>query len=226
MQGIVVRASWSNIGEGITHPTYYHLRMVPVSGGDNILLSNIDQDDPNITNIPKGSFKGSLYNTAADITVTNTVANMSGSGGIINAMPGWFFTGVQNFTITDYLTSVTFQMQQQTRELNFDISILDDITIGSATIKLEGVAGTMDIMTGELSDASSISVDAAVSGTTLTAKTRLLGIVSGSTQTMTVTVNQAGGGVFPIVVNVSSDLAGFNENKKTPFTLSKELSIP
>jgi hypothetical protein len=128
----------------------------------------------------------------------------------------------------DYTVNV--EMRQQVRELTLALEPAGDAKdlVTGVTASLSGVAGAIGISTGNpVGDAVSVAlVFAKGADGTYYATIRLLG-VTGTEQNLTVTLHYANGhpATQTLVCNLSSPLAAFNADKKTPLTLNAEVLV-
>ncbi len=219
---IVVSVDWSGRGTGVSIPSSHTVRVgtfpaVQMRGDIDTLDRLFDPGDYSVY----------VYNTADRITVnsTGTSATASYSGGTL----GWFFSRAFGVKIEkDQVHTLEVAMTQQVRQL----TLLIEPTGGSAgrvasiTASLSGVAGTFGISDGSHDAPVSVPLTFTriTSGTNAgkwTATTRLLG-VAGASQRLTGTIAFTDG--IPANVtfdsNLTSSLADFNTDKKTPLTLS------
>lgn len=230
---ITVNADWSTTGDGVTVP-----------GNVNIL-----QDGKNVTPTPGGTlplvdpgdYRIVVYNEAEHINVTSqlpvppatkggTLATLPvDADGFVTAMPNWFFSGCIDLKVerdSDY--SHTMQMQQQIRELNFDLTITEGVPsrITSITAQLTGVAGGWDLVANTpYGEAVKVKPVFTHSGAKLIAQVRLFGI-QGASQILTLDLTFTDGRTQKIISNISTQLTGFNANKPQPMTLLGNVQTP
>lgn len=256
--GVFVQPNWSEIGADATISPYFSIRAVSssnqaiLSSGSNSIYIEYEE----VTNnsgikevVEKRTFGGMflpvvpdtynlyVYSHTADIPVTKFSASVAKAAGGINILsaPEWFFLAKGSSTVVaDNLSNFTAIMKPQTRVLNLEIDAAGiSNTIVSASAILEGVAGTLDIDTEELSNPSTTAFNFTVSGNMLTANLRLLGvipsiatIIPSTAQKLTITLNTTDGSgsadVQTIEKYLGSDLANFNTDK-TPLTLRLSL---
>ena len=228
---ITLTTDWSGRGEGIDIPASHHVRANGDEAGKQTFSAHTN-DHPEL--FEPGTHRLHLYHDAAGITVSgNTVSVASVTrAGNINASPDWFFSSAMDVEIeADKVHPVIATMQQQVRELTLVIEPTGGTTdrISSITATLSGVAGSLDIDTGAHGSPS----DVALNFTKITtgadagkwsATVRLLGI-AGAEQKLTGTIAFTGGtpADIPLDSDMTADLAGFNDNKKTPLTLGGQM---
>ncbi len=217
---ITLTTDWSGRGEGIDIPASHHVR----ANGD-------ETGKQTFTALEPGTHRLHLYHDATGITVsgnTVSVASVTRAGGI-DASPDWFFSAAMNVEIeADKVHPVTATMQQQVRELTLIIEPTGGTAdnIESITATLSGAAGSLDIDNGAHGSPS----DVALTFTKITtgadagkwsATVRLLGIAEGAAPQLTGTIAFTGStpADIPLDSDLTSALAGFNDDKKTPLTL-------
>ncbi len=230
---ITVSANWSDVGQGITKPSSYQ-----VAYGSTALTATSDTYTiPNL--FAPGNYTVYFYNAVTGIPVKGTTARVGEttvpqglSGHFIESLPGWFFTGklqagVQKDTNHDF----EVKMHQQVRQLTIVVEPKGETGdhIKSITASLSGVAGTLDIDSEEHGTASDILLDfTKISSGTDAGKwfatVRLLG-VTGSGQRLSGTMAFTGGSPNDITLDsdLTTALANFNADKKTPLTLGGEV---
>jgi hypothetical protein len=160
---------------------------------------------------------------AAGITVEGNTATLASADGLFNTAPGWFFSGAQTLTVVkDADNPVTLDMHQQVGLLTVELPALPLVTSMSAT--LGGVATQINLETGAITgDAGTVAFGFTPTGSAYTATVRLLG-TTGNTQPLTLTLNYPDNSSGQITTDLNTVLAGFNANKKTPF--SPVISLP
>lgn len=219
---VAITADWTERGEGIAVPEKWTVNIGEYTG-----------EETTETHVPDylfepGRYRITAYNPAGNITVNGTTATVAVSDGFVSNAPEWLFTHVQDVTIekdTDH--EFTVEMKQQVRQLTLTIEPSGDakdriVSIGGT---LSGVAGTLDMATGEHGTPSDVKLDFTkitegddVGKWAITV--RLLGI-AGDVQRLTGTITFADGNPQP--VNLESDLTAslkdFNAGKTEPLTL-------
>jgi hypothetical protein len=143
---------------------------------------------------------------------------------------GWFFTGTGSVTVEkDRDHHVTVAMRQQVRGLTLELEITGDakdlVTGVGAT--LSGVAGTIDIETGNpAGNAVTVAPVFVKTDGKYMATIRLLG-VTGNAQPLALTLQFASGNpsTYTVASDLSSPFAAFNDDRKTPLTLRSILVV-
>ena len=231
---ITLTTDWSQIGTGNTVPPNYTVRV----GDYSVLLTGETNEIENL--FTTGDCTAYVYNTAESITISGTMATVAGAatptgatGSFINNAPDWMYACRLDETIsenTDY--NFTALMAQQVRELTFVLTLTGEETdmVSTVTGVLTGVAGNYDMSNGTHSMPSNVAMTF-VKQTTgeyegkYIATVRFLGIV-GNDQTITISITYTDNTLGTQVVgptSVSSDLAMFNTNKRTPVSLNIDM---
>lgn len=190
---ITLTTDWSRMGDGLTVPDSYTVRVGDYSATVTGPTNTIDNE------FVAGSYHANIYNTAEHISINSATATVEASaappgasGAFIYGLPGWFFTAALDVTIEEGAQhTFTAIMQQEVQALTFTISPSDDVSakVESITATLGGLAGAMDIDTRKRSASSSIAMAFTKQADgSWSATIRLLGIV-GNSQPMTTTVS-------------------------------------
>lgn len=213
---IAVTADWSNRGEGIDIPGEWNVAIGSYQGTETT-----DLHSPEYL-FPAGTYTLTVWNTAEGIDVSGSVATASYS----DNTPGWFHTHSQEVTIEsdrDYLFNAA--MRQQVRQLTIVLEPQDDaarrITAIEAT--LGGVASTLDFYNDAHGNPVSVSLNFRKSkeGDKWAAVVRLLGMSEAPYRLFgTITFADDNPLSLDFENDLSSELSGFNSEKKLPLTLS------
>lgn len=230
---VTLTTDWSGIGEGLAAPGTYTVAV----GGYSAMLSGTANLLDHL--FEPGKYSIYAYNTPEHIIVTGTTAtvttasgNVYGAGQFVQEMPGWFFTGKSDAEVekdTDHEFMVS--MVQQVRQLTLIIE-----PTGGTVDKIEGIdgclsgaAGTLDIDNG--THAAPMNAELQFSEITegtnagkWSATVRLLGI-AGPQQKLDATIRFVGGnpGSLPLESDLTTVLAAFNADKRTPLMLGGEI---
>ena len=214
---IALRVDWSERGTDVLIPGSF----TAVVGGQSLTVA-----DSAVFLLLPGNYSALLFSETDKVAVSGGIATVATTDGITNALPGWFFSGVADITsVADRDDRLTVVMQQQTRELTIVLTVAD----GNADIiervegALTGIASTLDLATGEYGGASTVEPVFNISGNTITASLRLLG-VTGDRQELTLQVYIAG---LPmsLTLDLTEPLGGFNSRKNSPLTINSELNV-
>ena len=216
---VSLMTDWTERGKDIDIPENYTVKI-----GD--YLSTLAGTRNTINKLfLAGKYIIHIWNTTDNVIVSDMMATADYAAGEL----GWFFTGRQEVMIEiDGEHTFTVFMQQQVRQLTFELEIADNVqyrhTGVSAT--LSGVASTLNMDDGTHGAPITIALTFAedLKDSKWKATVRLLG-VTGNIQTLTLTMNLADGhpSSYTITSDLSSQLAAFNEDKKTPLTLSTRI---
>lgn len=219
---ITLVTDWSKIGEGIAKPSSYIIEM-------NGEKETATTDKHTIDYLfDAGTYRGYVYNQAEHITVTDGIATVTTSGGIVESMPGWFFSANIDVEIKKNTHhEVTATMQQQVRLLNIELTITDGDLDNIATVEasLSGVANAMNFKDNTYSG-TGLKVEPVFTknANKLIAAVRLMGL-TGEVQNLTLNITYNNGGTQQIVSDVSSNLTDFNKDKLKPLTLKGDAKI-
>ena len=220
---VAVTADWTERDEGIAVPERW-----TVCIGDYTGEEIAETHAPDYLFEPD-EYRITAYNPAENVTVNGTTATVAVSNGFVSNAPGWLFTHVQDAVIekdTDH--EFTARMKQQMRQLTLTIEPSGDAEDRIVSIEgtLSGVAGTLDMATGEHGTPSDVKLDFTkiTEGDDVgkwTATVRLLGI-AGDVQKLTGTITFADGNPRPVSLesNLTASLKEFNAGKTEPLTLS------
>jgi len=207
---------WTERGDDVEIPESY---LVKIGDYLNILYGTSNSIDKSFL---AGKHIINIWNKTDHIAVSDMIAIADYTAGKL----GWFFTGRKEVKIEiERKHSVVVFMQQQVRQLTFELEIADDVKyrLTGIVATLSGVAGALNVDNGTHGAPTNIMLtftedpkDGKWKSTV-----RLLG-VTGNTQTLTLTMKLANGDPSSdnVSSNLSSQLASFNDDKKTPLTLT------
>ena len=234
---ITIITDWSQIGAGNIIPPSYTARV----GNYSVLLTGVTNIIEN--RFETGNYTGYVYNTAESVTITGTMATVAGAiapagatGSFINSIPGWLYTCRLDETINKN-EDHTFMavMEQQVRELTFVLTPTGDMINKISTVMgiITGVAKDYDMSDGTYSTPSNVVIMFTKQTTgeytgKYTATVRFLGVV-GNNQAITLSTTYTDhmlGTKVALPINISSNLAAFNTDKRTPIELDLELETP
>jgi len=213
---VSLTTDWTDRGEGVDIPAVYTVD----AGGYTTTLSGSVNSIDNL--FEPGRYSVYVYNLVNGVIVSDNHATADYTTGI----SGWFFTGKESVMVDkdkDY--AVTVLMQQQVRQLTLELELSGDsgsrLTGIDAT--LSGVAGAWNIDTNGPLVGSAVTVPFAFTkiDDRYSATIRLLGMI-GSAQELSLTLRFTGGNPasYTVTSDLSGLLAGFNNDKKKPVTLS------
>jgi hypothetical protein len=214
---------WDDRSENVAIPGSYNINVADYTGVLHGITCSIEHL------FPAGTYNILLWNDVPNVAVgAQNFVPATATADYAAGEIGYLFTGQQQVTVeqdNDYVFTV--EMHQQVRELTLLIEPTGGTAdkIESIEASLSGVAGTLD----PDSDAHGSPANVALTFSKITtgdnagkwtATVRLLGI-AGSEQKLTGTITFAGGspGDMPLTSDLSTNLAQFNVDKKTPLTL-------
>ena len=210
---------WTERGDDIGIPPNYTVKI-----GDYInILSGTNNSIDHL--FLSGKYIINVWNMTDHISISDMIATADYTSGEL----GWFFTGRREVMIEkDREHTFTVFMQQQTRQLKLEFEIADNVIYRYASISatLSGVAGTLNMDNGTHDAPTMIELTFSEhpEDNKWRASVRLLG-VTGNSQMLTLTMYLADD--YPAFHTFTSDLstplASFNEDKKTPLTLIARL---
>lgn len=226
---VTVTTDWSQIGEGLTLPASYTIKIgdyTTTVNGTNTTLDHLFEP---------GMYGIHTYNTAEHITVSGTGATVArasghvdGAGQFVQEMPGWLFTDVVDATIEkDTECALTAVMQQQVRQLTLIVEPTGGTTNRIERIEgyLSGAASMLDFDNGTHSAPANVELQFAkiTEGTDAgkyAATVRLLG-VAGARQKLNALIYYTGGNpkATGLTSELTTELAAFNADKRTPLIL-------
>lgn len=222
---VAITADWTERGEGIAVPEKWTVNIGEYTGEETA-----ETHAPDYLFEPD-EYRITAYNPAGDVTVNGTTVTVTADpndANCISGQPDWLFSHVQDVVIekdTDH--EFTARMKQQVRQLTLTIEPSGDAKdrIEGIGGTLSGVAGTLDMATGEHGTPSDIKLDFTKitegdDAGKWTATVRLLGI-AGDVQKLTGTITFADGNPRPVSLesDLTASLKDFNTGKTEPITL-------
>lgn len=226
---VTLTTDWTNRTAGIDIPASY-----TVAAGDYRAVVSGDSNRLDHLFAP-GMYRAQVYNTPQHITVTGSVATVSGASGNVDGVgtfvhnaPGWLFASVIELAIeADTEHAYTAVMQQQVRQLTLIIEPTGGTVDKIERIEgyLSGAAATLDIADDTHGTSSNVELqfseiaDGENAGK-WSATVRLLG-TAGDQQELNAQLYFTDGS--PAAVTLTSDLTTalvtFNADKRTPLSL-------
>ena len=173
------------------------------------------------------------FNRAEGVGFCDSVAVVEVlADGTLEPLPGFLFTGTGTVdAVADDTTRVTLRMRQRTRtlELVLKLSPGDAGRVEAVEAGLTGIASLLDVRTGEV-PAGAVGTVAPVfwsvtGGEGFAARVRLLGVVAGEKQVLTLAIRMAGGRVERVVTDLTGALARFGDGVE-PLVLDATLELP
>lgn len=217
---LTLTTDWSGIGQGLAVPESYTVRVgdyTATLGGATNTLDRLFES---------GTCRMLVCNIPTNIRIEGNVAQ-AGHDGTYN--PGWLFSCAAEVTISpDTDHACTAVMRQQVRELTLAVAPTGDAVARIVSVggTLRGVACKLDLENGthSLPGAVACSFSKIAGGAEAgkwAATLRLLGVVPGEKIELDLAIRFRDDN--PRLMNVTSDLtsalAGFNDDKRTPLTL-------
>ena len=173
-----------------------------------------------------GSYRLLAYNSPEGVSITgNTATVNTKDDGMLTPQPGVLFSAAKELDVeADDTLKVTLPMQQHIRNLTLTLQLAegDKERIAGTTATLTGIAHSLDLVTGEQTTGqtgqtvapefklSTITPTRAEEGKpALAALLRLMGVITGERQTLTLTVSLKDGSVQTLVTDLTDLLKGF-----------------
>lgn len=172
-----------------------------------------------------GSYRLLVYNTPEGVSVTGNTATVdTKDDGTLTPQPGVLFSAAKELDVAaDDTLKVTLPMQQHIRSLTLTLELAegDKERISGTTATLTGIAHSLDLTTGEQTAGqtgrtiapefrfSTVTPTRAEGKPALAAMLRLMGVVTGERQTLTLTVTLTDGSVQTLVTDLTDLLKDF-----------------
>lgn len=183
-----------------------------------------------------------VYHQAEGITISGTTATVNTlEDGTLNPMPGFLFSAAEELDVPkDDTLKVTVPMMQHIRTLALTLKLNngDEQRIAGTTAALTGIAPAVDLTTGNVTATEgkavvpvfTLGTDAAKSRATgnpvLTASLRLLGVMTGEKQELSIAVALTNGTVQTIKTDLTEALKNFGSGEIEPLVLDATLTLP
>lgn len=172
-----------------------------------------------------GSYRLLAYNTPEGISVTGNTATVdTKDDGTLTPQPGYLFSAGKELDVAaDDTLKVTLPMQQHIRSLTLTLELAegDKERIAGTTATLTGIAHSLDLTTGEQTAGQTgrtvapefkfgtVTPTRAEGKPALAAMLRLMGVITGERQTLTLTVTLTDGSVQTLVTDLTDLLKDF-----------------
>ena len=172
-----------------------------------------------------GSYRLLAYNTPEGVSITGNTATVdTKDDGTLTPQPGYLFSATKELDVeADDTLKVTLPMQQHIRNLTLTLQLAegDKERIAGTTATLTGIAHSLDLTTGEQTAGqtgrtvspefklSTVTPTRAEGKPALAALLRLMGVITGERQTLTLTVSLKDGSVQTLVTDLTDLLKGF-----------------
>ena len=235
---VKVTTDWTDRSSDATLPDSYILRIgaqeQTVSGETNAFDALF----------PPGKQDLLVYHQAEGITISGTTATVNTlPGGMLEPAPGYLFSASGTLEVMkDDTLHLTVPMKQHIRRLALTLKLNpgDEQRIGSTAATLTGIASAVDLTTGILIategkttvPAFALGTDADAPDTrssgqpALVTALRLLGIVTGERQILTLVITLTDGNVQTIRTDLTEMLKDFGGTDRKPLTLDALLNLP
>ncbi len=190
------------------------------------------------------------YHQTEGVTISGTTATVNTLGdGTLNPMPGFLFSASKELDIQkDDTLKVVVPMMQRIRTLALTLKLNpgDERRIASTASTLTGIAPSMDLATGSVTATEGKSVapvftmgsdggetrmgtppveTRATGNPALVTSLRLLGVMPGEKQELTLVVTLINGTVQTVVTDLTESLKNFG-GKMEPLALDATLTLP
>lgn len=233
---VQVTTDWTGRSLDAVLPTDYILR-----------IGNEEQAVKGETNAFKSMFLPGtqsllIYHQAEGITINGTTATVNTlEDGTLNPMPGFLFSASKELEIQkDDTLKVNAKMVQHIRTLALTLTLNpgDEQRIAGTSATLTGIVPSVDLSTGSVTPTEGKTVvpiftlgtddgeTRATGNPVLTASLRLLGVMTGEKQELTLAVALTNGTVQTIVTDLSEALKDFGSGRMEPLELDATLTLP
>lgn len=171
-----------------------------------------------------GSYRLLAYNSPEGVSITgNTATVNTKDDGMLTPQPGVLFSAAKELDVAaDDTLKVTLPMQQHIRSLTLTLQLAegDKERIAGTTATLTGIAHSLDLVTGEQTTGqtgqtvapefklSTVTPTRAEGKPALAAMLRLMGVITGERQTLTLTVSLKDGSVQTLVTDLLKGFGG------------------
>lgn len=243
---VILTTDWTARAEGVAIPATFTVEL----NGTTVVVSSNPSALPGLFapgaarlcawNTPEGFIiadgKATLapasgHSAPASSSNTSASGSNASAAALFTSQADWLFSGSADITVTaDDSLRASLSMHQRMRLLRFELTVTegeyDRITSISAT--LSGIATTVDLRTGTLTDATAtVSIPLSRTGNKITGEARLPG-TSGPAQELSVTLSFEGNEPPPQTTrsDLSTQLADFNDGKLSTIILKGNLRSP
>ena len=214
-----VTTDWTGRSEEAVQPENYLLRI-----GEESQQVTAETNAFKSLLIP-GSYRLLAYTTPEGISVTGNTATVDAKDdGTLTPQPGYLFSAGKELDVAaDDTLKITLPMRQHIRCLTLTLELAegDKERIASTTATLTGIAHSLDLTTGTQTAGqtgrtvapefkfSTVTPTRAEGKPALAAMLRLIGVVTGERQTLTLTVTLTDGSVQTLVTDLTDLLKDF-----------------
>ena len=193
-QGIVTGVTeWSQRGEGVAVPTEYRVE----ASGTTTTANGAAFTLPGL--FEPGDVEVLAYNLPAGVSIDGGIAtvNTGADGTLLVPDAGVLFSGAATaHVVADDTARVTLAMQQRMREVRFTLTVTDGDPerITAIEARLDGVAASIDLRTGEVTgNSASVRLSFVREDNKLTANLWTVGIATGAKQQIVTTLTFSDG---------------------------------
>lgn len=188
-----------------------------------------------------GSYRLLVYNTPEGVSVSGNTATVdTKEDGTLTPQPGYLFSAGKELDVAaDDTLKVTLPMQQRIRSLTLTLELAegDKERIVGTTATLTGIAHSLDLTTGTQTAEQTgrtvapefkfgtVTPTRAEGKPALAAMLRLMGVITGERQTLTLTVTLTDGSVQTLVTDLTDLLKDFGGTME-PLRLDALLNLP
>lgn len=233
---VKVTTDWTGRSSDAVVPDSYVLR----TGGNEQTVSG----ETNAVNtlFAPGRQELLVYHRTEGISIDGNIATVNTrADGTLEPMPGFLFSATKELDIVaDDTVRVTIPMQQHIRTLTLLLNLKpgEELRIGSITATLTGIASSIDLTTGTVQTTGGKTVVPAFTVGTNDGKTRtagdpvlmatvrLLGVVTGEKQMLTLVITLTDGYVQTISTDLTEMLKHFGQTGMEPLKLDGTLELP
>lgn len=225
--GIVTGTTeWSQRGEGVAVPAEYRVE----ASGATTTANGAAFTLPGL--FEPGDVEVLAYNLPAGVSADGGIAtvNTGADGTLLVPDAGVLFSGVATaHVVADDTARVTLAMQQRMREVRFTLTVTDGDPerITAIEARLDGVAASIDLRTGEVTgNSASVMLPFARKGDKLTANLWTVGTATGAKQQIVTTLIFSDGNRTETIADVTDIFRNFNADKLTPLGVTGSLYAP
>lgn len=224
---IVVTADWTQRGEGIATPMEY----ITEAAGTSFTLHEPVAALTGVFVPGRTELLG--YNTAEHVTVKDGVATVDNdpeNSGLQHPEPGVLLGGTATVdVVADDTVSVVLPMRQLFRKIEAELVITggNDGRITGIEARLEGVAPSIDLRTGEVTgSAVAVSLPFVRAEGKLTGTVWVPGMIPEAVQRMVVILTFSDGMEETVVTDLNETFRDFNDDKLHPMRLTGDMYAP
>lgn len=217
---------WAQRTEGVAVPTEYRVE----ASGTTTTANGAAFTLPGL--FEPGDVEVLAYNLPAGVSIDGGIAtvNTGTDGTLLVSDAGVLFSGVATaHVVADDTARVTLAMQQRMREVRFTLTITDGDPerITAIEARLDGVAASIDLRTGEVTgNTASVRLSFVHEGNKLTTNLWIVGIAMGAKQQIVTTLTFSDGNRIETTTDVSDIFRDFNADKLIPLTVTGSLYAP